>query len=120
MALTPYYWQTVIEAFIESIPDYKNVWESSMYNLAIDRLSNRDVSQTRYGIRVALRFDLGDNRVEATAYWPEKKRCLCFSKKARGVCSHELAVKLFLFEQDYASKQRDTELYNTLQAQGVA
>lgn len=64
---------------------------------AVDRLAHGDVTITRYGVRVALRGDLGDNRSAsgAGAYWPERDGgCLCWSKKKSGQCSHELAAFL--------------------------
>ena len=70
-----------------------------MLDRAINRLMNGDVSRTEYGIRVGLRSDLGDDRGAASAYWPERDRgCLCWSKKSRGSCSHELAMHLLMAE----------------------
>jgi hypothetical protein len=64
-----------------------------MIERVVSRLEHGDVSLTRYGARVALRPDLGDDRAKAKAYWPERERgCLCYSSKARGLCSHTIAA----------------------------
>jgi len=66
---------------------------------ALGRLANGDVKDTRYGIRVALRRDLGDHRGGATAYWPLGDHgCQCFYAHTNdGVCSHRLAAQVFRF-----------------------
>jgi hypothetical protein len=73
-------------------------WSAALIERAVDRLTHGDITDTQYGIRVALRPDLGDNRESAGAYWPQGKRgCLCFAQKKDRECSHELAARLFLF-----------------------
>jgi hypothetical protein len=73
--------------------------DESLYRLAVQRLANGDVTATQYGIRVALRPDLGDDRVDAGAYWLGRdRRCLCWSQKSRKRCSHALAARIFRFE----------------------
>jgi hypothetical protein len=70
-------------------------YDETLIARAIDRLTHGDIKDTRYGWRVALRPDLGDNRQEADAYWPEANECcLCWARNAHGACSHELAVIL--------------------------
>jgi len=74
--------------------------DDSLYRLAIARLTHGDVKPTAYGIRVAVRPDLGDDRISAEAYWPGRSRgCLCYSMKSRGHCSHDLATQIFQFEE---------------------
>ena len=74
--------------------DYPSIPES-LLRLALNRLRNGDVKDTAYGVRVALREDLGDNRSAsgATAYWPER-RCMCRHRHEVN-CSHRVAAKLF-------------------------
>jgi hypothetical protein len=74
-------------------------YADSTVERAIARLINGDVTQTAYGVRVAVNESLDDDRSAsgATAYWPQRKPCLCRSKKMRGECSHECAVELFRF-----------------------
>jgi hypothetical protein len=70
-------------------------YDGATVERAFIRLMSGDVTKTRYGWRVSLRHDLDDHRGEAKAYWPEQNACcLCWSRKSRGYCSHELAVKL--------------------------
>jgi hypothetical protein len=73
----------------------------SLVDLAVNRLIHGDVTSTQYGIRVALRADLGDDRSasQSNAYWPEDA-CRCWSMKARGECSHELAMMIFTVDLD--------------------
>lgn len=71
--------------------------EREMLDEARERLRQGDVAETRYGLRVALRPDLGDNRrcSGAGAYWPENDRgCRCHAKRTRGTCSHEIAARI--------------------------
>jgi len=70
-------------------------WSDELIARAVNRLEHGDVKITQYGVRVALREDLGDDRVSANAYWPEGRRhCLCFYHKQNGQCSHELAAMM--------------------------
>ncbi len=80
--------------------------DDSLYDLAINRLANGDVTDTQYGVRVALREDLGDDRISAGAYWPRvgeeyeaRRRCLCRSMKSRGFCSHDLAARILRYTE---------------------
>jgi hypothetical protein len=82
------HWRGVADRFRPHYPD-------SMVELALNRLQNGDVTATQYGVRVALRPDLGDNRAEADAYWPDAG-CRCWSMKSRGLCSHTLAAEIFV------------------------
>jgi hypothetical protein len=75
------------------------MFDESLMELAVNRLANGDVTQTAYGLRVAIRPDLGDNRIAAAAYWPEAI-CKCRSMKSRGYCSHDLAMLLFNFANE--------------------
>jgi hypothetical protein len=76
--------------------------DRSLYELAVNRLAAGDCHVTRYGVRVALRPDLGDDRVAADAYWPERERgCLCRSMKQRRCCSHDLAARILRFQASY-------------------
>jgi hypothetical protein len=82
---------------------FRDRYDDSLIELALDRLDHDDVRETRHGFRVALRPDLGDNRVEAEAYWPmHDGGCSCYSAKSRGVCSHRLAVEIFVTRRRHA------------------
>jgi hypothetical protein len=72
-------------------------YPESLVELAVNRLTHGDVVTTKYGTRVALRRDLGDDRSVsgATAYWPSRGGCRCRAKTSRGVCSHEVAAQLY-------------------------
>jgi hypothetical protein len=65
---------------------------------AIHRLESGDVSLTRFGIRVAVRHDLGDES-ERSAYWPKWEGidivCFCERFKDSGECSHVSAANIF-------------------------
>ncbi len=66
----------------------------SLIEIAVNRIEHGDVTDTRFGTRVALREDLQDNRGRAKAYWPDNGGCKCYRKKSTGQCSHEVAAKL--------------------------
>jgi hypothetical protein len=85
---------------------------STLALLAIDRLAHGDVTQTRFGVRVALRPDLDDDRSAsgANAYWPEKG-CTCWSMKTRRECSHHVAATLFKIEDASIWDQVDLQSY---------
>jgi len=89
-------WRQFAHEYRRETGDSRN---RTLYRLAIDRLSNGDVIETEYwGVRVALREDLKDERGNANAYWPDRNACcLCYSRKARGACSHELARDILRF-----------------------
>jgi hypothetical protein len=101
-------WRRIAKRFRKETGD---THEPSLYDLAVSRLSNGDVSETKYGIRVAVREDLGDDRVEAAAYWPANRACLCYSRKSRGYCSHELAVAIFTFERERHTPRSGSRLH---------
>ena len=77
---------------------YQQRYGRSLVDLALNRLAHGDVLRTRYGVRVQVRQDLGDDRTasRSEAYWPwAASGCRCWSMKTRGRCSHDLAARLF-------------------------
>jgi hypothetical protein len=67
---------------------------------ALRRLENGDVSMTQYGIRVAVRHDLGDDKPEHSAYWPRhdedtgRRKC-CATCYRSWSCSHFVAASIY-------------------------
>lgn len=87
-------WRPVVEDVADASPD--------LIDRATDRLDHGDVRRTQYGIRVALRPDLDDDRSALSesigrpvlAYWPARG-CLCWAWKSNGMCSHVLAARAY-------------------------
>lgn len=102
-------WRATLTAYKDRphSPNSARECDQTLEERALVRLANGDVSATRFGIRVALRRELNDQRVDANAYWPlAKAGCRCFqAKKNDGLCSHWLAARLFVF----ARKRRHQE-----------
>jgi hypothetical protein len=73
----------------------------TLWILAIDRLAHGDVWEHREGgVGVRCRTDLGDGRISAKNYWPEKQ-CLCRAMKQSGYCSHLLAARIYRFAEQH-------------------
>ncbi len=75
---------------------------------ALDRLAHGDVAHTRFGVRVTLRPDLGDDRHRsgAHAYWPDRK-CRCRTFELTGYCSHKLAAHIYWFAATESDSTND-------------
>jgi hypothetical protein len=78
---------------------------------AVERLAAGDVSDTQYGVRVALRSGW-DHRAKAKAYWPRQNgSCRCRANIQTAFCSHVLAAFIFRGEDCATVAARRIEAY---------